>query len=277
MGGTPVPAEEQVCSAMERGEGGLKSPLSRSRTASQVKAALSRAGNPLRGADAELLDLMGMWDINGDGQYSVEEVLLIARHFRQKKRQVASLKRTLCLGSLFTLVLLVGVLLVSLRANEMTKDMRPSAQGILTTNGGKVAGVAHVMRRGDLNMIPNMTDDQLAELQFVAFDLHQDHYMLKVASAVRRHIEVQGEHDPRPVMDLFFVNAPFAKMKFGRDIEVVHLNGTSEIMAFGAAGKQRRLALAPWMHIGSSGTVGLSGVADTDVQVASPPWAHIVR
>merc|ERR1712226_1611238 len=89
----------------------------------------------------------------------------------------------------------------------MTKDMRPNAQGIVTTNGGKIAGAAHVMRRGDLNMIPNMTDDQLAELQFVAFDLHQDHYMLKVASAVRRHIEVQGEHDPRPVMDLFFVNA----------------------------------------------------------------------
>merc|ERR1712232_289106 len=276
MGGTPVPAEEQVCSAMERGEGGLKSPLSRSMTASQVKAALESTGNPLSGADAELLDLLATWDINGDGQYSVEEVLLIARHFRQKKRQVASLKRTLCLGSLFTLVLLVGVLLVSLRANEMTKDMRPSAQGILTTNGGKVAGVAHVMRRGDLNMIPNMTDDQLAELQFVSFDLNQDHYMLKVASAVRRHTEVQDEHSP-PIMDLFFVNAPFVKMNFGRDIEVVHRNGTSEIMAFGTAGEKRRLARAPWMHIGSSGTVGLSGVAGTDAQVASAPWAHILR
>merc|ERR1712232_235515 len=104
-------------------------------------------GNPLSSADTELLDLMGMWDINGDGQYSVEEVLLIARHFQQKQRQVTSLKRTLCLGSLFTLVLLVGVLLVSLRADEMSKDMRPDLQGVLTTNDGKVAGVANVMRR----------------------------------------------------------------------------------------------------------------------------------
>merc|ERR1712232_987223 len=276
MGGTPVPAEEQVCSAMERGEGGLKSPLSRSMTASQVKAALESTGNPLSGADAELLDLLATWDINGDGQYSVEEVLLIARHFRQKKRQAASLKRTSCLGSLFTLVLLVGVLLVSLRANEMSKDMRPSAQGILTTNNGKVAGVANVMRRGGLDTIPNMTDAQLAELQYVSFDLDQDHYMLKVASAVRRHTKVQDERGPRPVMDLLFVNAPFVKMNLGRDIAVVHHNGTSTVLAFGAVGEQRRL-MAPWMHIGSSGTVGLSGLSDTDVQVASAPWAHIGR
>merc|ERR1712232_559939 len=234
-------------------------------------------GNPLSSADTELLDLLAQWDVNGDGQYSVEEVLLIARHFQQKQRQVTSLKRTLCLGLIFTFVLLVGVLLVSLKANDMSKDMRPSPQGILTTKDGKVAGVAHVMRRGDLDMIPNMTDDQLAELQFVAFDLHQDHYMLKVASAVRRHSEVQGKHvqgkhGPRPVLDLFFVNAPFAKMNFGHDIEVVHVNGTSEVMTFGNAGEQRRLS--PWNHITSSGTVGLSGLAD--VQVAQNPWAHIV-
>jgi len=237
-----------------------------------VKVALSSTGNPLSSADTELLDLLAQWDINGDGQYSVEEVLLIARHFQQKQRQVTSLKRTLCLGLIFTFVLLVGVLLVSLKANDMSKDMRPSPQGILTTKDGKVAGVAHVMRRGDFDMIPNMTDDQLAELQFVAFDLHQDHYMLKVASAVRRHSEVQGKHGPRPVLDLFFVNAPFAKINFGRDIEVVHVNGTSEVMTFGNAGEQRRLS--PWNHITSSGTVGLSGLAD--VQVAQSPWAHIV-
>jgi len=255
------------------GEGIAKSSLARSKTACEVKAALSSAGDPLSGADSDLLDLLAQWDIDGDGQYSVEEVLLIARHFQQKQRQVTSLKKTLCLGSLFTLVLLVGVLFVSLRANEMSKDMRPSTQGVLTTNNGKVAGVANVMRRGGLDTIPNMTDAQLAELQYVSFDLDQDHYMLKVASAVRRHTKVQDERGPRPVMDLFFVNAPFVKMNLGRDITVVHHNGTSKVMAFGAVGEQRRLA--PWMHIGSSGTVGLSGLSDTDVQVASAPWQHI--
>merc|ERR1712072_568251 len=88
--GTPVTSQEQTLSPMERGEADLK----RSMTASQVKAALSSAGDPLSGVDADLLDLLAQWDTNGDGQYSVEEVLVIARHFQQKQRQMTSLKKT---------------------------------------------------------------------------------------------------------------------------------------------------------------------------------------
>lgn len=167
-----------------------------------------------------------------------------------------------------------------MKADEMAKDMRPSEQGILTTNDGKVAGVAHVMRKAGFDTIPNMTDGQLAELQFASFDLNHEQYMLKVAGAVRRHTEIHGERGQRPVMDLYFVNGPLTRMTFGRDIEVVYPNGTSEVVAPGAAGEQRRLeslASAPWMHIDQSGAgiVGLSGVAD--VQVASAPWTHTVR
>jgi len=277
---TLITADDQALSAMEMGEDAPK----RLKTASQLKATLSNAGNPLSGADAALLDLLAQWDTNGDGQYSVEEVLLIARHFQQKQRQVTNLKRTLCLGSVFTLVLLVGILFVCLKANEMTKDMRPSNNGVLTTNNGKVAGVAQVLQQGDLDNIPNMTDDQLAELQFVSFNLNQDHYVLKVAGAVREHTEVQGEHGPRSMIGIFFVNGPFASMNFGRDISMVHRNGTSEVLAVGAAGEQRRLqslASAPWAHIGQKsgvGIVGLSGVASAPwAHIGSAPWAHIGR
>merc|ERR1712232_654174 len=157
---------------------------------------------PFSRADSELLDLLEQWDLNGDGQYSVEEVLLIARHFQQKQRQATGLKRIMCLGSLFTIAFLVGILLVSWQANEMAKDMRPSTNGILTTNDGKIAGVAQVMRKAELEIIPNMTVDQLSDLQFVSFDLNDDHYSLKVAGAVRRNAEVHGERGLRPIVDV---------------------------------------------------------------------------
>ena len=93
-------------------------------------------------------------------------------------------------------------------------------------------------------------------------------------------------YGPRNALDLFFVGGPFARMNFGRDIEVAYQNDTSAsaVVARGAAGEQRRLqslASAPWTHIGSApwthigaGVVGLSG---TDAQVAGAPWSHIVR
>jgi hypothetical protein len=271
-----VIVETKTPSSMERG-GSLErgASLPRTMTANQVKTALSTSGdNPLSGADADLLDLLEQWDVNGDGQYSVEEVLLIARHFRQKQQLVTSLKRTLFVGFLFTCALLVGTLFVNLKANQMTKDMRPDTAGILTTNNGQVAGVAQVMRRGDLGTIPNMTNNQLAELQFVAFDMDQDHYMLKVAGAVRRHTAVRHENELQPTVDLFFVNGPFAKMRLGHNIEVVHPNGTTAIVASASEGEQRRLQ--SWMHISSqqTGVVGLSGLAETNVQVANS-WSHI--
>jgi hypothetical protein len=261
---------------MERGDVSAKS-------AREVRAQLSSTGNPLSGADAELLNLLEQWDVNGDGQYSVAEVLLIARHFQQKQRQVTNLKRTLCFGLLFTLVLLAGILFVACQANEITKDMRPSKQGILTTTDGKLAGVAAIMRRGDLDMIPNMTDHDLAELQYVSFGVNNDTYTLKVAGVARRATS-QGEYDAHHSLDLFFVGGPFANMNFGHDIKVFYHNDTSasEVVAKGAAGERRRLqslTSSPWAHIGSApwahigaGVVGLSG---TDAQVASAPWTHI--
>jgi hypothetical protein len=260
---------------MERGGSGLQ----RTMTANQVRTALSKSGNNhLSDADSELLDLLEQWDVNGDGQYSVEEILLIARHFKQKQQLITNLKKTLFVGFLFTCALLVGSLFVNLQANQMTKDMRPDTAGILTTNNGQVAGVAQVMRRENLDAIPNMTNNQLAELQFVAFDLDQDHYMLKVAGAVRRQTAVQHVNESWPAVDLFFVNGPFAKMRLGRNIELVHPNGTTAVMATAPEGEQRRLA-APWMHISSqnTGVVGLSGLAETNVQVAGASWAHVMR
>jgi hypothetical protein len=248
--------------------------LKTARTASQLKESLSKAGTLLNHADAELLDLLEQWDKNGDGQYSVDEVLLIARHFQQKERQVAKLKRTLCLGSLFAIVLLLGMLFVSLQANEISKDMRPSRHGVLTTTDGKVAGVAQVMRRADLDAILNMTDDQLTDLQFVSFNLSSVQYVLKVAGAARRHAEMQEE----AIVDLFFVNGPFAEMQLlGRH------NGTVEMMVSTTRGEERRLqprSLSPWMHISQAqqGTAGIVGLSGTDVQqLASAPWQHIGR
>lgn len=258
---------------MEKG-GNVTSSLFRAKSAHEVKAALSGNGNPLDKADSELLDLLKEWDTNGDGQYSVEEVLLIARHFRQKQRLVTNLKRTLCLGSVFTIALLVGILFVAMWANQMTKDMRPNQHGVLTANNGKVAGVAQVLQRGELEKIHTMTDQDLAEIQFVSFDLKSEQHTFKVAGVVKSQNEVQSENGTQQVVDLYFVNGPFSKMNLARNISVVRPDGSSEVVD--AAEKKRRLAgSAPWAHITSAGTVGISGVSD--VQVASGPWSHITR
>jgi hypothetical protein len=256
---------------MERGDKTV-SPLSRAKSAQEVQDALSSNDNPLDKADSELLDLLKEWDTNGDGQYSVEEVLLIARHFQQKQRQVTKLRRTLCLGTIFTLALLVGVLLVAIWANQLTKDMRPNQHGVLTAYNGKVAGAAQVLQRGELEKIRNMRDADLAEIQFVSFDLTGNHYALKVAGVARSQLGAQSENGTHQVVDLFFANGPFTKMELARDISVVRPDGTAVVVD--SAEKRRRLAgSAPWAHIGSAGIVGISGT--NDVQVAGAPWTHI--
>merc|ERR1712228_307408 len=162
----------------------------------------------------------------------------------------------------------------------MSKDMRPDRQGILTANNGKIAGVAQVLQMGGLERIPAMKNEELAELQFVSFDLNSERYMLKIAGALKRQEEVQRETGSQHIVDLFFVGGPFTKMNFAHNISVVHPDGTSEVVD--TAGKKRRLGpwshigSAPWAHIGSAGTVGISGVSG-DAQVASAPWSHIGR
>lgn len=252
----------------------MTSSMSRAKSAHEVHVALSGKGNSLDKTDSELLDLLREWDTNGDGQYSVEEVLLIARHFRQKQRLVTNLKRTLCLGGVFTIALLVGILFVAMWANRLTKDMRPDQHGVLTTNNGKVAGAAQVLQMGELEKIRTMSDQNLAEIQFVSFDIKGDHHTLKVAGVVCSQNEVQNETGTQQVVDLYFVNGPFVKMNLARDISVVRPDGASVVVD--TAEMKRRLAgSAPWAHIGSAGTVGISGI--NDVQVASAPWAHIGR
>merc|ERR1712093_594786 len=106
-----------------------------------------------------------------------------------------------------------------------------------------------------------MTDDALAELKFVSFKLHDEHFMFTVAGAVRRNATVHDEHGPQKVVDLYFVSSHLAKMSIGRDIEVLHPNGTSEVVDFGASVAQRRLQASstPRAHIGSEPNAGIIG------------------
>merc|ERR1712072_1334848 len=98
-----------------------------------------------------------------------------------------------------------------------------------------------------------------------------EHYMLKVAGAVRRQgAAVNANEDgSQQTVELFFVNnGPFVKLSLGHQIIMSYTNGTSVSVGAEEDELQRRRLGASWTHIGSSaswtpigsGRVGLSGL-----------------
>lgn len=260
------PERDMSATDLENGNKGIR--RSGSKTAREVKEALGTSGKVLNQADSDMLDLLHEWDQTGDGQFSVEEVMLIARKFQQKERQVRTLSRTLALGAVFAIMLLVGVLLVTLGADEMSKDTRPDVRGVLTTKDGNVVSVAHAYQTGKLDFVPRMSDTELAQLQFLSFDVESEHHILKVAGVVRRLSEVQASDSLGSAIDVFFVSDHVTKLSFDGGVELQYQNGTSKVLVAG-----RRLgdsaSADPWMH---RGEVGISGRWD-----ASPNSAAVAR
>jgi hypothetical protein len=240
-------------------------------------------GVPFDHVDKEILGYLQEWDVNGDGQFSVEEVLMIAKKFHKTENKVKVLGRTLIGGAVLVVVLLTAVLFLTYAAVEMAKDTRPN-HGIITTNDGKVAAMAHVLRQYGLESIPSMPDEDLAQLQFVSFDIGGQRHNPKIVDSVRRVVKT-GTLENQPVVDLFFAGGEFVKMTIDDDVTVQQLDGTLQVLDVGA-GEGRHLqdvASSPWAHIGGASKpfVGLSGApwthigAGSGALVAGAPWTHI--
>jgi len=243
-------------------------------------------GVPFDHVDREILGFLQEWDVNGDGQFSVEEVVMIAKKMRKTESKVKILGKTLIGGAILAVVLLTAVLLLTYTAVEMAKDTRPN-HGIITTNDGRVAAMAHVLRQHGLESIPSMADEDLAQLQFVSFDVGGQRHSPKIADSVRRTVVSNGTLENQPVVDLFFTGGEYAKMTIDHDVTVQRLDGTLQVLDVGAAeGRHLQdVASAPWAHIGGASKpfAGLSGApwahigAGSGALVARAPWAHIGR
>lgn len=95
-------------------------------------------------ADAEkLVSLLRQWDTDGDGKFSVDEVMIAARQMLGEKRQSTSLKKWLVGLAVLYLASLAIILALMIGAMELAKDSRPSNDGVLldTRHSGEVIKV----------------------------------------------------------------------------------------------------------------------------------------
>jgi hypothetical protein len=209
---------------------------------------------------------------------------MIAKQFRTTERKVTVMGRTLIVGAIVVALLLAGILFVTFEAVELAKDTRPN-HGIITTNDGRVAAMAHVLRHNGLESVPFMPNEDLAQLQFVSFDIGGERHNPKVASTVRRAFGANGTQESRPVVDIFFVGGDFSKVTIGHDVKVQRPDGAWQVLDVDAS-EGRHLqdaASAPWSHISGTGKpfVGLSGAPWSHIGdgsgplVAGAPWTHI--
>jgi hypothetical protein len=266
----------------------LEGPLAKTSTKSvmQVKNSGHINGAALDRVDTEILDFLKEWDVNGDGHFSVEEVIMVAKKFRKTERKVKVMGRTLIVGAIVMASLLAAILFVTFAAVQLAKDTRPN-HGIITTNDGRVAAMAHVLRQSNLESIPSMLDEDLAQLQFVSFDIGGERHNPKIATSVRRTSGANGTQGSRPIVDIFFVGGSYSKMTIDHDVKVQRSDGTWQVLDGGdIEGRHLQdVASAPWSHITGATRhfVGLSGAPWTHIGdgsqplVAGAPWTHITR
>jgi len=249
----------------------------------EVKKSGCINGAPLDRVDTDILNFLKEWDVNGDGQFSVEEVIMIAKKFRTTERKATVMCRTLLVGAIVVVLLLAGILFVTYEAVELAEDTHPN-HGIITTNDGRVAAMAHVLRQNGLESVLSMPNEDLAQLQFVSFDIGGERHNPKIASTVRRAVVANGT-EKRPIVDIFFEGGDFSKVTIGNDVKVQRSDGVWQVLDVGATeGRQLQdVASGPWSHITGTNRpfVGLSGAPWTHIGdgsgplVAGAPWTHI--
>lgn len=251
-------------SGFDDARGGRLLSRVRTKSAREIKDAFASSGHGLNRAESHILDLLQEWDTTGDGQYSVEEVLLIAQKYRTKEAQVHQLGRVVVCGAILISLLLLGILFVALAADEMSKDSRPNGQGTLMTRTGQIVGAAQIYQTDNLDRMRNMSARELAQVEFVSFDVAGVHHTFKVVGVVRRDAAV----------DVYFGGTYLDKMAVGDTVEVHYRNGSSQAVDKAEGDPGRRLgSVAPWMHLGA---VGIAGRWDSDKLVVGRKdwWSH---
>lgn len=138
--------------------------------------------------DERIVKQLREWDVNGDGEYDVKEVLAACKHFMHEKETVSHLKKSIVAGAAISLLVMGTLMGLMVASIEATKESRTEKTGVLLTPGGSPVTVTSTDIEVNIFDIAYMDAESIKSMREVIINnddpnFEATQYVVRVGSA----------------------------------------------------------------------------------------------